>query len=46
MTNKKSKKKKQEIIPEYLDNVGKRMLVPLEVKYAIRNVDQLNKASD
>jgi hypothetical protein len=30
----------------YLDNIGKRELVSLDKKYAIRNVDQLNKASD
>tara|TARA_B110000008_G_scaffold273446_1_gene307749 strand:+ start:564 stop:953 length:390 start_codon:yes stop_codon:yes gene_type:complete len=39
----KLKKKKT---PYQLDVIGKRKLVPLEIKYAIRNVDQLNKASD
>tara|TARA_B100001175_G_C19374404_1_gene573401 strand:+ start:393 stop:764 length:372 start_codon:yes stop_codon:yes gene_type:complete len=30
----------------YLDNIGKRELVSSDEKYSIRNVDQLNKASD
>ncbi len=47
MTNRKTRKKnRKKFIPKYLDNVGERFLVPVNVKYAIRNVDQLNKASD
>ena len=47
MTNIKNKKKKRKNESlYYLDNVGKRLLVPIENKYAVRNVDQLNKASD
>jgi hypothetical protein len=42
MKNKLKRKK----TPYQLDVIGKRKLVPLEIKYAIRNVDQLNKASD
>lgn len=37
---------KRKKTPYQLDVIGKRKLVPLEIKYAIRNVDQLNKASD
>ena len=47
MTKRKTRKRKTKKIDlEYLDNVGKRKLIPLKIKYAIRNVDQLNKASD
>ena len=47
MTKRKTRKRKTKKIDlEYLDNVGKRILIPLKIKYAIRNVDQLNKASD
>lgn len=42
MKNKLKNKK----TPYQLDVIGKRKLVPLDIKYAIRNVDQLNKASD
>ncbi len=42
MKNKLKNKK----TPYQLDVIGKRKLVPLNIKYAIRNVDQLNKASD
>ena len=43
MTNKKkSKKKKIKVVPEYLENVGKRLLVPIEVKYAISKVKKEN----
>ena len=42
MKNKIKKKK----TPYQLDAIGMRKLVPLDIKYAIRNVDQLNKASD
>ena len=43
MKNKLKYKKKT---PYQLDVLGMRKLVPLNIKYAIRNVDQLNKASD
>ena len=42
MKNKLKNKK----TPYQLDVIGKRKLVPLDIKYAIRNVDQLNTASD
>ncbi len=47
MTSKKRKRnKKKNSTPYALDNIGKRELVPIKKKYAIRNVDQLNRASD
>jgi len=44
--NKIKKKNKKVLTPYVLDNIGKRELVPIKKKYAIRNVDQLNRASD
>jgi hypothetical protein len=46
MTRRKKTRKKRILTPYALDNIGKRELVPIKKKYAIRNVDQLNRASD